>query len=304
MKRIITQIVALTVIIIIIVSCDYVQDANPPLEPSDSAGPATNVYVSDSTTNANPSLKKVLVEDYTGHKCGNCPAAAEVLEGLDTNINYAGKIIPLAIHAGFFAAVSAAYPTDFKNTAGTAYDTQFGISSAGNPNGLVNRVGYGTGSFIKAYTSWGSEIALQIAQAPKFQILLKYKYDTGNLKLNTDVKVKSLSNNTGTYKLVILLSEDSIIAEQLDYRLPSGSQLISNYKFNHVLRGAINSEWGDAIFTSGANINTIETISNINFQLNSSYRLRKCHIVAYIYDADPSSPTYYEVLQSEELKMK
>ncbi len=109
MKRIISQIVALIVVIIIIVSCDYVQDANPPIEPT--AGPVDNTI-----------YKKVLVEDYTGHKCGNCPAAAEVLTALESQ--YPGKIVPLAIHAGFFAAVSAAYPTDFRNAAGNAYDTQ------------------------------------------------------------------------------------------------------------------------------------------------------------------------------------
>jgi thiol-disulfide isomerase/thioredoxin len=307
MKKIIYQIIALILIIIINISCDYVKNANPPLDPTSGGGAATNVYISDSTINSDPNLKKVLVEDYTGHKCGNCPEAAVVLTGLEAT--YGDKIVPLAVHAGFFAATSpvAVYPTDFKTTAGTAYNTQFGFSLY--PNGLINRVGYGTAGFIKAYTAWGTEVALLTTQTPKFQLLLKYKYDSGSLKLNTDVKVKSLTNNTGTYKVVILLSEDSIVAEQLDYSIvvtPTvTSQLNPNYVFNHVLRGAINSEWGDAVFTvGGATTNAIETVTKTNFQLNSSYKIPKCHILAYIYDADPASPTYYEVLQVEELKLK
>src|ERR1700741_709431 len=101
-------------------ACDFVQDANPPLTPTDNTGNNSNII-----------YRKVLVEDYTGHKCGNCPAAADVLKDLETQ--YAGKIVPLAIHAGFFANTNTQYPTNFANADGNAYDTQFGISTAGNP---------------------------------------------------------------------------------------------------------------------------------------------------------------------------
>ena len=305
MKKNILNSVFLLSMLLAFTACDFVQNVNPPLEPSNGNGSASNIFISDSTTNSDPSLRKALVEDYTGHKCGNCPAAADQLSTLETQ--YPGKIVPLAIHAGFFAQVNPLYPTDFRNTAGDAYDTQFGVSNVGNPNGLVNRVGYGTGSFIKAYTIWGTEISNQTALTPKFQLLIKYKYDTGNAMMTTEVKVKSLANNTGTYKVAILLTEDSVIAEQLDYRIqvpPAPSQKKSDYQFNHLLRGAINSEWGAAVFTGGAILNTTETVLSTNYQINSSYKKSKCHILAYIYDADPASPTFYEVLQVEELQLK
>lgn len=291
MKKILPQIITLVILISCSISCDYVQNANPPLEPN--AG---------STTGSSIIYRKALVEDYTGHKCGNCPAAADILKTLETQ--YAGKIVPIAVHAGFFANTNTTYPTDFKTTTGTAYDTQFGISLAGNPNGLVNRVGYGTGGFIKAYSGWGGEIAQQITQVAKFQIKIKNTFITGTNNLNTDITIKSLGYNNGVYKLVVLLTQDSIIAEQLDYRLPVGSQTITNYEFNHVLRGAINSTWGDAIFTSSASLNDSVVKSYANFAVNPGYNASKCHVIAYVYDADVASPTYYEVLQAEELKLK
>lgn len=284
MKKILSQIVALLLIIIVIVSCDYVQDVRDPNAPKLEGN------------------RKVLVEDYTGHKCGNCPTAADVLKTLESQ--YPGKVIPLAIHAGFFANTSTAYPTDFKTTEGTAYDSQFGISLAGNPNGLINRVGFGTGGFIKAYSVWGSEVAQMLAKSAKFEIKIKNTFNTSTNSLNTDIKVKSLGYNNGTYKLVVLLTQDSIIAEQLDYRLPVGSQTISNYEFNHVLRGAINSAWGDAIFSNSVNLNDSIVKSYANFVVNPSYNASKCHVIAYVYDADAASPTFYEVLQVEEEKVK
>lgn len=265
--------------------CDHVKDARSP-----SSGPVTG-------------NRKVLIEDYTGHKCGNCPAAADTLAYIKNK--YPGKIIPVAIHAGFFAtaAPSTSYPTDFRNPVGNAYDNQFGISLAGNPNGLVNRGNYGTGNFIKAYTTWEGDAFQMLATPAKFELKIRTTFNATSNNLNTSVVVKSLGYNTGMYKLVLLLTEDSIIGEQLDYRLPSGSQLIPNYTFEHVLRDAINSTWGDAVFASGAIPNDSVVKTYNNYTVNSAYRARKCHVVAYIYDAGSSSPTYYEVLQAEEEKV-
>lgn len=288
MKKVIINSLSILAISIFSISCDYVNNVNPPVDPS--TGPVSNVI-----------YRKALVEDYTGHKCGNCPAAAITLSSLESS--FSGKIVPMAVHAGFFAYTNATYTTNFQTTAGDAYDTQFGNSVAGNPNGLVNRVGYGTGGFIKAYTVWGSEVSTIVTQAAKFQIRIKNTFNTGTSKLTSEVIVKSLANNTGQYKLVLLLTENNIIAEQLDYSLPVGAQFITNYNFNHVLRGAINSEWGDAVFTTSANLNDSVVKTYTDFSVNSSYNPSKCHVIAYIYDSDSTSPTYYEVLQVEEEKV-
>lgn len=285
MKKIIYTITILISILSINISCDKVKDVRDP-----------NAEVIKGN-------RKVLVEDYTGHKCGNCPAAADTLKYLAKK--YPGQVIGLAIHAGFFANINtSSYPTDLRNPVSTAYDNLFGISSAGNPNGLVNRSGYGTGGFIKAYSTWEGEVAQMLSRPAKFEIKIRNNFTASNNNLNSSIIVKSLTNNAGIYKLVVLLSEDSIIAEQLDYRLPSGSQLIPNYEFNHVLREAVNSTWGDPIFAGGAIINDSTVKAFPNYTINSVYNAAKCHIIAYVYDADPNSPTYYEVLQVEEAHVK
>ena len=86
--------------------------------------------------------------------------------------------------------------------------------------------------------------------------------------------------------------------------MPTGSQFVPNYKFDHILRGAINSSWGDAIFASGGLANDSVVKSYKSFALKSNYKPYKCHVIAYVYDAAAASPTYYEVLQVEEEKVK
>ena len=284
MKKIINYAFIILILLSISISCDYVKSVKDPNAPKIDGS------------------RKVLIEDYTGHKCGNCPPAANVLAYLEKK--YPGKFIPLAVHAGDFAKTNPTYPTDLRSVAGNDYNKQFEVDLAGNPNGLVNRVGYGSGGFVKGYTLWETELVQMLSTSAKFEIKIKNNFVSTSNNLSTKITVKSLANNSGNYKLVVLLSEDSIIAEQLDYSMPSGSQLIPNYEFNHVLRGAINSSWGDPIFGIGAVVNDSIVKSYNNYTLNSLYKPTKCHVIAYIYDANPGSPTYYEVLQVEDAKVK
>ena len=290
MKKKILIVSSLLVTALLFQMCDYVRNANQ--------------TATSTTQQAGKVYRKVLVEDYTGHKCGNCPRAAETLTQLEGI--YGSQIVPMAVHAGFFAVVTPSsvppYPTDLRSTAGTDYDNTFGNSIAGNPNGLVNRKNHDSASlFIKAYSAWGAAVASMNTQLADFQIKITNTFNTSSNQLTSVVTSKALNGKTGPFNLVVLLTEDSIIAEQEDYSLPTGPpnyQRIPNYLFNHVLRGAINSSWGDPIFPGVVNKND-SIVKTYNYTLPSTYKYKHCHVVAFIYDANTANLTYYEVLQVE-----
>jgi len=111
--------------------------------------------------------KKVLVEDYTGHLCGNCPDAGVYLnETLKPLYNH--SLVVISVHAGFFAGFNpgcaacgigepgGSFRTDFNTTAGTAWNTFFGIT--GNPKGMIDRIDYPTATHSKAYTAWHRQL--------------------------------------------------------------------------------------------------------------------------------------------------
>lgn len=272
--------------LVILFSCDYVSNV---IEPS-----TNNVGETIDTTKT---YRKVLVEDYTGHKCGNCPNAAKELRRLDSM--YHGKIVPLAVHAGFYANLGGGYTTDFRTPEGTTFDTDFGVSLAGNPNGLVNRMSYGTSDLIKAWTIWETALSPIVTQEADFKIEIANTYNSGTKQVTSAVTVKALKPLTGNYKLSVLIAEDSIISKQKDYALPAGQQDIPNYNFMHVLRGSLNSAYGEQIWNgniaSGASV--VKTYTN--FQLATNFVAKNCHIIAFVYNADNTSATYYEVLQAE-----
>jgi hypothetical protein len=289
MKKIILYIFSVA---IAVTSCDYVSQ---PLEVQ------TTTTGTDSTV-----ARKILVEDYTGHECGNCPAAAKVIN--NTLIPaYGEKIVALAIHAGYFAEIaSAPFDGDFSTDAGDSYDspTYFNISEGGgNPAGMISRIHFNATSLshVKAHSSWATYVDSLSRLPASVGIRITCTYDSITRLAGINLESKFFSDLSGNYNLVVLLTQDSIIAAQKDYSIPS-PYIVSNYVHRHVLRDAINGTWGATIISGNAAEGQIvnkfyaytvpSTIKNI--PCDDAH----CHIVAFLYNT-----ATYEVIQAEEKRI-
>ena len=83
-------------------------------------------YLIDGNTNpvdTNSFVKKVLIEDFTGHQCQFCPAAAEELSALQGF--YGDKVIGIAIHPQFPTGFTAPFPLS-ANSYTYDFRTKFG----------------------------------------------------------------------------------------------------------------------------------------------------------------------------------
>lgn len=252
---------------------------------------------SDKCGNGNLSIpiKKILLEDYTGHTCGNCPRAAEQTELLINT--YCDHIIPVSIHVGFFAEpyTSGKYTYDFRTTAGAAWDAEFGNSTAGLPNGLVNRTSYNA-SKILAYESWAAAIDKLLKEPPAINIEIKNNYNGDTRELETFVDIGFLKSTTNELKLTILLVEDSLVNWQKDYDYDDltnpGNTDIENYVHRHVLREAINSPWGEIV--EGSTKQGEIFSKTVNYILKAEFVAKHCSIVAFVSSSDTK-----EVIQAE-----
>ena len=272
-------------------SCDYV---DVPVPSSSTSGGADTFLT-----------RKILIEDYTGHKCHNCPPAAATIEQIKNK--YGSKIISIGIHAGGLAdpvAGSASlYKYDFRTTTGTAYYDFFQINASGGiPKGMVNRIGYSsTTSPLLDYGNWSSFVENIIHDSAKVDLKISNSYDSGSRSLNTTIKSRFLNVLSGDdFKLVVLLTEDSIVATQL---MPDGvtPQDSIHYLHHFALRDVINNTWGDTIVGVASTTNTTDTIINNypSYLLNSTWNQDQCYIVAFIYKY-----SNYEILQVDQKKIK
>jgi len=271
--------------------------------------------------------RKVLVEDYTGHLCGYCPDAARAIYAVGGLKDlYGDTVISVVVHASpgqtftetcpphsypsGAAAFAPVYTEDFRTPAGETWLVDFAIPS--NPKGMVSRTPY-NGNVPLAWTDWNTAVSFVIdTPAADAAIQIVNTYDIGNGDLNICIKTTFLSALSGDYKLSVLLVEDSIHAWQVDYDIvppvPPLYQNDTNYIHKHVLRGAINSTYGEAIQTGGAaagdtavksyKVNLLNLPATVN-PLNPALNISHCIVIAFVYDAATK-----EVLQVEEAEVQ
>jgi hypothetical protein len=302
-KRLTAYLLSVAAVLVLFSSCDYV---DPPYTETANGNPNTSDTV----------FRKILIEDYTGFRCGNCPAAAQTIYNTLHPL-YGEELISIGVHASPSStftnttppaslpsgAPSGSFSTDFRTPAGEAWLAFFNVSA--NPNGMVSRLDYPTNGHVKLPGAWATAAQSIYHQPAKFKIEITNQYDSTSGNLDCDVKVKVLQAVSGNYNLSVVLTEDSIINWQVWYSHTPQNE--PNYMHRHVLRGSINGTFGDQVFTGSAavddstsntysvNLNNITPINPVNPVLNIDH----CHIVAFVFDN-----TTKEIWQVEEEKVR
>lgn len=243
-------------------------------------------------------VRKILLEDYTGHLCPNCPGAAVIAHQLMEM--YSGKIVLVTVHAGYFAQLSSPnYMTDFRCTESTQLNDYFGVDLIGNPNGTINRKDY-SGSRVVGPDNWSSKISELLLNEPDADINLVRTFDAGTSEIDLTANVDFLNNISNPIMISAYLTEDSIVDYQKNNNATIGTTPdIANYVHMHVLRGSINGTWGDTLSANGASSGT-QLSKQFDYTVsNANWNKDHMHIVVFIYDA-----TTLEVIQAEEIKLK
>ncbi len=244
--------------------------------------------------------KKVLLEDYTGHGCVNCPEAAVLAHELKEK--FCDRVVIIGVHAGYFAQPNFGgnplFSANFTTEAGNTWDSFFGNSNMGNPNGLIDRV-QGANGYVLFPASWGETIDPLLSQPASALITISNDFDTDNKTLSTTVQTNFQSELTGVYKLIVCITQDNIIAPQKNNNEEIGPTPIdSTYVHNHVLRKVINGSWGEDLVSSGT-VNTSTTYEKTYTQtFIEEWIPEDCHIVAFVYSEETKT-----VIQVEELSV-
>ncbi len=271
------------------ISCDRVKDPVIFVECSiDNLDESLNV---NHTNGGTGTVRKILLEDYTGHTCGNCPGAAiKVKELVD---KYGDQIVPMAVHADFFARPEEGYPTDFRTDAGDTYFSTFKVIS--NPNGMVNRTDY-NGRKVLGVDQWDQAIQAIKDDSPEMSLTVNTAFNTDREILFVDAKVKLLQNTSKNYAVVGHIIEDKIIADQKDYSLPIGEQHVYDYEHNHVLRYTLNNAtWGLDLNVAATGDEETISFSTLCFS-EQEWKTENCIVVVYVIDTDTK-----EVVQADEV---
>ncbi len=271
-------IVFFVALIVMFSACEKV---SPPFKENNSGGNDTTKI-----------LKNVLLEDYTGHTCVNCPTAAVIAHDLK-NL-YGDRLVVMAVHAGYFADPHAGiFENDYRTQAGNEWNTFFGFQNY--PSGLINRVPNAPGDYIVVKDKWGTKVAEEMQKEAEAKITLTTSFSGGVVSI--DVATQFLKNMTGTYNLFVGITEDSIVSAQKNENPDVGeTPIINNYVFMHMFRGAVNGTWGENIFGDAVEVGKEYTKS---YQYTLTGNADNSHVVAYVYDNETKT-----VIQAAEKDVK
>jgi|GEM_PF-3336549 len=120
----------------------------------------------NTTNSLKENLTKVILEEFTGHICVNCPEATILAH--DLKESFGEQLILLSIHAGDLAVVGdAPFDTDYTTEAGNAIYNYY--APVGVPTGMVSRSDY-QGSTVLFKDSWEPAINASLEMAPSATI--------------------------------------------------------------------------------------------------------------------------------------
>ena len=241
--------------------------------------------------------KQVLLEDYTGHKCVNCPEWAIFAHELAENLDH--KLVIIAIHAGWYATPDADPPFNADLTTQTGEDFYVDFDVAANPIGMINRVWYNGDQLINP-NSWETVVNEQLAVEPTVGLTVRNKYFP---KLNTvliNMDAVALTDITGKYKMCVFITENHVVSPQKNNNTTIGpTPDWLDYEHMSLLRDDLNTTYGTYISATGEMVTGEVYNKEFVYIIDDSWVTENCNIVVYLYNEDT-----WEVAQGAERGIK
>ncbi len=219
-----------------------------------------------------PENKKVIVEEFTGVKCPNCPAGHVVLADiLSAN---PGVVFGIGYHP-----TNSSYTTpyagdpDFRRAFTDAfYSTPYCGTSRFMPSAFTNRREYG-GERIQSRSDWAGHTTTLLTESSPVNVGFMSNYNTTTNQLDVTVEVYYTATVTEPNTLYVMLAENNLVSQQ------SGAS--GQYTHKHVFRENLTTaQWGDPLTTT-----TQGHLETINFSFDNTttgYDMTNCELVAFV----------------------
>lgn len=216
--------------------------------------------------------RTILLEDFTGEKCVNCPKAALAIHDIQKLFGH--NVVAVGLHgtAAFTPKGSSLFTPE-----AAAYYERF-ANGVGLPTGIISRTKFpGRNALsINEFGTWSGLIKGLLDSKPRiFEIKTEATSD-GIDAVTAKITLKKYGNSENLPKdlmLQVWVIEDGITGIPQE-----GAEDKYNYVHNHVLRGSLNGVWGEVV-TLDKEVSYTRSLENIN-------DVQKCHLVAFVYDSN------------------
>lgn len=237
-------------------------------------------------------MHRPLIEDYTGWNCTNCPNIAAFIDN-KLKPDYQAIVVGLHPASNLLSKTAPGFPFQLSSALADTYGDYFGGSAANLslPAIAVNRIRQDGRYLFSGDTTTVQNIATSTAFGSY------YAYNIANsmplVSLGLDVK-----GQNGIYTITTLLLSQSKIETPLKLQLwiiengINGLQAhkggTSAYVHNHVLREAVNGDWGESVTLQSDKSNSFYLATSVSewSAEGKNFIPENCEAVAFVYNAE------------------
>lgn len=253
-------------------------------------------------------VKRVVLEEYSGAECGNCPQGLQVVDNLLKE--YPGKFIPVVIRT---------YEGDELSKGVTAYSQYLGLDNAGAPSGRINRdpvILYPmfnnggdvvvSGKGIKDETTgaevvlWTDKVRSELEIPAELEVSFRSDYAEGSGRISVSGQVRSAMDMTNAnINVFAAITENNVETYQKNYYTsisdpdlgPWGANgsygsLVYPFYLSHVARGHYGTTYNGTGGLVPQTLNSSETYP-FSFEVAMPATIEKAEV--YDYETGQSS---------------
>lgn len=239
--------------------------------------------------------KTVLLEEFTGVRCVNCPAGHEISNQILED--HPNRVFAAIVHAGFLADPYSNSTQDFvTNESSALYDF---LSVEAVPAAAINRVLFTGASSLALInkSQWAGKVNSELQKVTPVNIYAYHQYNQNTRQLTVYVQLRYLQDVSAAQNVSVFLTENNIIDPQA-YIDDSGHDAVQDdYVHKHVLRDALTPISGQPLGETGTAGKVI--VRSFSTTVSNNWKPSDCHIIAFVNNASGDK----EVLQVTEIPL-
>lgn len=215
--------------------------------------------------------RAILIEDFTGQRCINCPTGTEIINGIVDTYGE-DNVIAVGIHSGPLGFAGNSKTVGLMTDTGNEYYTRWDKENKmGQPWVIFNR----KTSPDSHYNNWAAMVSTIISEKANLSVKIANAYDAATRTLTTTVGADGV-NGTVNGKLQVWIVEDGVKALQM---MPDGKSN-KEYIHNHVFRAAVNGTWGEDVTVKEGETTT----KQYQYKLPETWNADNIAVVAFVYN--------------------
>lgn len=214
--------------------------------------------------------RKVLIQEFTGINCVNCPTGAATVHEIQEL--YPGAVIAVGLHPGGTGFSGPIGKFNLNTDLSRVYYDYF--QPAGFPAAVIDG-----DAPLTNVSLWSGAVSSALAKPAAGEIDIIPLYDADNRMLSVDYSVEINEVYNQTLSINVWVVENHIIGPQ-----KSGSSLLPKYEHNHVFRGSMTGDWGVRLADRFIPEDTFQ--GQVSIMLEENWVPENCQVIAFLQNND------------------